>query len=425
MERSQSVFERGVEATPVIRNNPFFSAFREIRGEVRERFRFLEPFSKLSFLSPEQRKLLGQLFPHGLPSHLEQSPDVGDCYFVAALYALEQNSMAPHIFAESIEKAPNGFRVKFLGDYAHPRGIFINNHSDLDGQEVLDKRGRREYKQPITGQLGDIILERAFARQRKEERNAFAPTQARELTMTAAEGGLCEEPLKMLLGEKAEMTVIGYSNPLANHPRDRSDAEKLLMQFGIRPHRFIVTACTPSSFPTKFFRDGYHREFGEGRKYFMDPERFFYQHHAFAVISVSPTKRTVTVVNPHDTAHRRKTISFEDFFRYFSRIEAAELRETAADHRIIKERNLEDRQKDAAHKLARKLFPAQAAQVRRVNDSIFNIIDRDERYIGYSLMVGVDTFDAEVGGRVQLIKMESSGGSWKGTIIWEKSLDDL
>lgn len=287
------------------------------------------PVERLKFLSRKQKDMLQEMYPDGFGQEMEQN-NVGDCYFVAMLHACNQNPVMPYIAAHTItQKSDHEVEVDFLGKDPRDQKVLIDTKRDLKGQVVVHRSGREEHKFPLTGQPGDRVLERAFARQRRLKEDIGSPYSAPEAratraryTMVAGEGGHSTEPLALLFGDLASTVEAGrYSTLPIKNIGATKDCEKLLRAFARDPTGYILTAVTPAPHETPYYKKAYRPEQvekGEGSNYFMDSDFFFFQFHAFTVIEVDETARTVTVVNPHNTAKLRKVISFEEFGRYFS-----------------------------------------------------------------------------------------------------------
>ncbi len=286
--------------------------------------------------TPENYDPMEDLYP-GRERDLDmvQSSDVGDCYMVAAIYALKHNDVFEGALRKTIQRKDNkdgivGWEVKFLGD--EEKSSVVITPKELNGQKVWNKKkNRSEYRFPIQGGKGDIILERAFGRRRKEinrEKGRIVDEKGEE-TLVVVVGGHGDDFLLFMLGNKLCHEVnIGreaYNATIDSRTHDRKNVEKLLQEAALNPDHFIITANTPRHLITPFKKAGKHREFGEGERYFMDAENFFYQRHAYAVTNIDGKKKEVTVVNPHDTGNLKKTMSWDRFMQIFSDISGVKL----------------------------------------------------------------------------------------------------
>lgn len=281
-------------------------------------------------LSTEQKSFLKKLFPKGLDrSHFSQQ-NTGDCYSLAALHALKKHPIAPYLFCEIIKELPNGdWKVSFPKE-----GDVIVEKERLGGQIVPDKkRGGMVKKRSVNGQLGDQILNVAYAKIAKKWKVADNGGENSQVyTMIAVEGGWMDDPLKVFLGdnivgnyylgESKYSTFSGWKNR-----GDRKRLEKALQLYFYNPSRFILTTTTPISMKTKY-KKHHGGEFDE-EMYYMDPEYKFVQRHAYTIVSVDPYRRLVQVANPHDTKHKVFTLSYGDFFEYFSRVNVVEIDQNA------------------------------------------------------------------------------------------------
>ncbi len=286
--------------------------------------------------TPENYDPMEDLYP-GRERDLDmvQSSDIGDCYMVAAIYALKHNDVFEGALRKTIKRKDNkdgiaGWEVKFLGD--EEKNSVVITPKELDGQKVWNKKkNRSEYRFPIQGGKGDIILERAFGRRRKEinRKKGMIADEKGDETLVVVVGGHGDDFLLFMLGNKLCREInIGreeYNSTLDSKTRDGRSAEELLQEAALNPDHFIITANTPRHLVTPFKKAGKHREFGEGERYFMDAENFFYQRHAYAVTNIDSEKKEVTVVNPHDTGNLKKTISWKRFMQIFSDISAVKL----------------------------------------------------------------------------------------------------
>ncbi len=262
------------------------------------------------------QKSLGQI-----DNHEVKQRNTGNCYFVAALYQLKQNPIFERIIRRTITKNDEGWEVCFLGDPENQK-IQIRPE-DLGGQEVWDKKkGKMIHKLSISGAKGDVILERAFGRKRKQM--GQNKQQAIHETFGAMEGGFSHEPLQMLLGDICiqECSYATYNEKtLSEKPRDRQESIDLLKKVSEKPNEYIVVGNTPVNRVTPYTKVSSDGE----RKYYMDPESFFMNQHAFAIKNVSFEQQQMEIINPHDTLRLRMYISFKEFINTFSNVSVVRL----------------------------------------------------------------------------------------------------
>lgn len=303
--------------------------------------------SRLVGLPEDKVEMLSRLWPNGLDADIQQG-HVGDCYLAASLYGFCKNPVAPYILAKIMTENVNdrggvcGWNVGFSYGPGERKVVTVNSSTDLEGQVVEYGNGRTSKKTPISGQLGDKVIERAFAECRRvriclsnEDQGSAETASLKHVAnavyaMAAVEGGNSVEPLMGLFGpEYARWAVVGCSGKrsISFQTNGIEEAESLFIKYFLDPDSFILTASTISDGEGydyyKVVLDDVTGE--EKKKYYMDSSYRFVEHHVFAIVDVDIDARTVTLVDPHDTRKCRYTISYGKFFSYFSKISGVEL----------------------------------------------------------------------------------------------------
>ena len=279
---------------------------------------------ELKNINPEQKKLLIDLFPKGIEiSHFKQG-NTGDCYLLAVLHVIKRHPVAPYIFSKMIkQKSKDSWEITFPGE-TEP---IIVNESDLKGQLILDReKGEYKFKHTVTGQKGDKMLEVAFARLRKRKLSSQQQNKPAQ-TMAIVESGWMKEALNAFLKDIKQGKVLEIGDRfhrLNNKKEYQEKIEAKLKKFSQNPHTFLLTVATPSNIPTPYMRKT--GSDSEGRiRYYMDPAKKFVQNHAYSITAVDTNKRLITISNPHDTKIKEYTISYEQFFDYFSVLQGVKL----------------------------------------------------------------------------------------------------
>ncbi|MFA6550519.1 MAG: FHA domain-containing protein [Candidatus Gracilibacteria bacterium] len=272
-------------------------------------------------LTKGEQAILDELFPKGLErSHFKQR-NIGDCYFLAALYAIKQHPLGAKVIADMIRRTGLGWEVTFPGN--EYKTITVGYEENLDYQ--IDKKGKKRHF--ADGQKGDNILERAFGRQRDgygKRDDDGGPMK----TVAVLIGGFCSEGFKAILADIAEVIDIGTGLPLVKAPYYKEQVLEVFKKQVIHPSNFIFTAITPSiktSYREK--REERETEFDDEYRYYMDPEKRFPCRHAYSIESVDMHSETLVIVNPWDTNDLKYRITFEKFFEYFCSVEGVEFDE--------------------------------------------------------------------------------------------------
>jgi len=272
--------------------------------------------------------VMEHMYPgRGKDFEMEQSRNVGDCYFVAALYGLKHNEIFEHLVRKMVKKDGDNWIVQFP-DGSAPITI---TPDDLSGQKTPDeKTGKMVRRKPVKGGVGDIILERAYGRfLKKKQEEESRKAQDSELTYMVLRGGYPAKVFEAFLNRYAGyQTIYNHRQWTIDDNRDDIKAVEIwLNAAALNPNHIILVASTPSNMPTPYSHETGDREFSENgeKMYFMDKGHFFYQGHAYTITAVNAEKRLVTIANPHDTKRLKKTVSYDNFMKIFNAIYAAKL----------------------------------------------------------------------------------------------------
>lgn len=271
-------------------------------------------------LTDVERETIAQLYPNGWEKGLKQSPNVKNCYFVSALAAARRMKFFPNLVALSTNAQLNQpLRTRLLGS-GDGGNLFIDPEKDLGPQILAGRRGIPDQRwDHLTGEIGDQIFEEAYA-QRRHSRDD------RKSTIVPLESlayGHADEALKMLFGPYATVLTAQAlgDKTLSETSADYLQARDLLRAMSESPNDY----CGVASIALKRETPDYITTNDGSPLYYMDHERFFEQGHGYTVIHVDSEKEKVVLANSVDTDNQRKTISFDDFYRYFSTLSVAKL----------------------------------------------------------------------------------------------------
>lgn len=264
--------------------------------------------------------IMEHMYPgRGKDLEMEQSENVGDCYFVAALYGLKHNEIFEHLMRKMVKLDGENWIVQFP-DGSAPITV---SPEDLNGQKIHnEKTGRLIHRKPVKGGTGDRILERAYGRYVKENLQKVIQAKASEAVRTFAvllKGGNPMDVFEAFLGRCVSQEMIyGAEQQTINRSQlDVLRVEQWLNAAAWNPDHIIITAGTPSDMITPYKQAGVREFLDRGEVYFMDKDHFFHQEHAYTITAVDAKKRLVTVVNPHDTGRLKKVTSYDEFMKIF------------------------------------------------------------------------------------------------------------
>ncbi len=255
-------------------------------------FTMLERYGTLS--RPEYVRLFA--------TFLRQANYVGNCFLISSFEAIRNSPDAEYILRTSVRVVGDGFAVKI------PLGNADGRTYSVSRQEMQAANGRNGVRlDPVGGGEGWQALEVAYMKAStwtgSGERHRFSG------------GGHGDDAMRVLFGNavNGERTQTGniISNPVLVQPFSRNQASRAAAEQWLNayvPGRNLAVVGTP-------------RNSGAERTFTRHGTEFWYRH-AYTLLSVDPSARQVTVVNPHDTSvHIRLT--YDQFMDIFSAIESA------------------------------------------------------------------------------------------------------
>ncbi len=228
-----------------------------------------------------------QPFYNGVKDIFLAQSNIGDCFLLSTLYAMSHTPSGQNMLLNMVSIDNNGnYWVKFYNN--SPIKVKLE---ELDGQ-----KSNKSEKISVSGDLGIKAIERAYAKMIKNIFNSFNADN-NTMFMAIDHGGWMDTALKKMTGLKS------YSfNPMKS---DMRPIFNKILKNGI--DNYILTCST-------FHKGNYDK--------YMDPKRQFRAKHAYAVFDINPKKRTITIVNPHNT-QKHYELSWEEFSKYFDMFFAA------------------------------------------------------------------------------------------------------
>ncbi len=300
------------EATPPVET---------IQASARQKTKVAE----LPGLNEKQREVLLALYPKGWETPLQQRPGTNNCAFVTALCAARRSPIWPYIVVSTfIRRDEHRFRAELLVSNSTPFELDTNIHTQP--QVIHGKNGPRTL-QRIGGEVGDMLFEETAARQNmwiERLTHGLDPSNG-TVNPTALDISTVQDALEMLLGRYAYVsefstdsgkTFAEGNGQLVLWIRDRFNA------MTESPHEFIAVASINRGKETEYCIED--EETGT-KDYYMDPDYFFMQGHAYTVLKVDSKAGTVLIANTGNTHDDRKTISFDTFNEYFGTLAVAQL----------------------------------------------------------------------------------------------------
>lgn len=237
------------------------------------------------------------LFPNGTGNiHFKQS-NIGDCYLLSSIYGLSKNSKGQKLLKQMVTINDNG---EFVVQFHNIKPIIIPS-SRIKGQVI---RGSGKTVRTVFGDLGLQAIERAFGQHRANLQLLQNPNQLVQ-SLQVINGGWSDEALKILGGLQSKSHGTYAHGTLK---KQGTDVNKILDNLADNFENRIITLSTPP------------KNFGliQGKNgAWMDKNKSFCCRHAYAVENIDKLKKTVTIVNPHNTT-RPKTISYKEFSDIFS-----------------------------------------------------------------------------------------------------------
>lgn len=252
--------------------------------------------------------VIKELWPKGLGAKTRQGR-AGDCYFLAALHAIERNPLSAVVLTRILEKnrnkkwfQDNGWKVRF-NDEGQIREYVITK-SDLKEMKLSGKGA--------SSSPGNILLERAYARfihQKKE--NKFQEDRSGHTVdrgKMTFEGGQSYRAMKHLIGPQNLEVLIA----------DRPDS--MLKSISQVNKKQILCAYSLFYGPEKY------------SALTVKKDKFqIHSQHAYSIGNVNAKEKWLEVVNPHDTENHVYRISFTEFVNKFSELVGAELNDKFMD----------------------------------------------------------------------------------------------
>ncbi len=255
----------------------------------------------------------------------------GDCYLVAALYALSRSSFFEVMVRAGMKREENGdwnVRWPLLHQEFDPVIVSQEDMSAHDNPKFLQRhtKGRilpdfRRALRPLKGGEGFLALEAVFIK------NKF-----KKIDRLAAEGGNPGRALQWAGGdfvnivdfypEMPEKSIKGYWPTLDDLPEE--DAEEL--DFALANFDSDMHVATTSTRPLKslpFFRRNLGRLVGGALFKGKDVLKYFFTNHAYAVSEVNSKDKVITIVNPWNTK-KPIVLTFDQYKATFSDLQIAQ-----------------------------------------------------------------------------------------------------
>ncbi|MFH1727175.1 MAG: hypothetical protein ABIA04_01995 [Pseudomonadota bacterium] len=197
-----------------------------------------------SLVSVNKNEMLDELYPNGIGNlgDMPKQGQTGDCYLVAGLIALRHNEgLAKSTVKETFQKiGDKTWYVSFLG---RPEIGMIIDESELGVQFAQDPQSAQISPfSPLTGPLGDILIEFAYGRLRRAaygKKTRYDLWEQKELV--AVGGGSANRFLKDIIDPNKFVTSHKFS--LLNN-RSRERVTDLLINKANNPENFLLTVST-------------------------------------------------------------------------------------------------------------------------------------------------------------------------------------
>lgn len=276
--------------------------------------------SAVSVSPPPQEDIYIRLFGPDLKKvHFKQG-DIGDCYLLAALDAILKHPAGDDILRtiKIEEKFTKGrhakrYRVTF------PTGDSVKVSASQVGK-------RRRKLSPVQGPVGIQLLELAYGKMIRPERNEGLdepyPNKGRSYTPVLMNAGGCLEALQNLFGEASWKLTPGKqghsTQTLSRNSNSRDRLKEKMEQVALdMEHYYLFTAATPDDLPRN---QANHNVILLDKHWEGIPNAFqvrFEREHVYSVRAIDPVEQTITVADPHDTNRKAHQLSWDEFFKVF------------------------------------------------------------------------------------------------------------
>lgn len=219
--------------------------------------------------------------------------NIGNCYFLAPLYAILSDEKTKHFFLENskFEKLAGSDGKATHYAFTFPSGLRVEMESSEVGKTV-------DGIKPVKGPKIIQMLELAYAKAVRSKRNSLRPepfqNEGKGHTYKLVSSGSPKEALQTMLGANVDAKQYQVTSD--------TPAEQIFEE--INPDALITagTAINPSEFHT--LRSGEKVQ--------------FHNRHAYAVRrNENPEKAPLTVFNPHDTSEDQHDMGYSTFGNIF------------------------------------------------------------------------------------------------------------
>ncbi len=265
-----------------------------------------------------------ELFPQGLKDLVFQQGTLENCYFLASVDALSRNPYGRRRLMQLIRPLGGGiYDVYFPGK---PGSVYRVTLADL-AMPCFRQASLRNGEplalirlKPSQGARGVQILEHAFGQMLLDLKGDRShpwiayPDGASALAMLALTGhppGL--EISTRVAKNRAWEDSNSFLAESLTKPELLDAVAYELNQLSRHPARNLVTVGTPAEELAAFNAQ-------DGTPY-VDKVLRFLAGHEFSVRHIDAQRRTLTLVDPHDTGPTL-TLSYAEFFRYFNYLQA-------------------------------------------------------------------------------------------------------
>jgi hypothetical protein len=271
-----------------------------------------EDHLNLWFLTKDNNNVIERLFPSGVKRLIFKQGQIADCYKLASVESCSLNPRTMKSFSKMVDtensrpdKDSENFRITFPG---YPKESFDVKVSSLKNNIVK-------------GDLGVQVFEDAFYQLRK--RLNWYNTQVKSNPQTKKDWlnfGYSDESSCILTeGKPSKFNALvkrkyykSFKDAAIKDPNILKNLESKLKELNENKGKFIITACTG------------RWKYESAKNTYLD--NIIYPRHEYSIADINPEKRAIDIINPHDTS-KIHTITYDEFFKYFSRLSFVELDE--------------------------------------------------------------------------------------------------